>query len=176
MYETDVLDEIEIVDLEEYACSGKPLPKHVKYYLIKIDDEKFRVQSPITAKEIMLIADLNPDDYRLEQIFRDKHVIPLNLDQLVDLREAGVERFVSVLDQSVSIIVNARQKQVCQSRLSFGDLVRLAFSNPPTGNNVCFTITFENGPRKKPEGSLVEGNTIKVKTGMIFDVTATDKS
>ena len=39
-HEIDELDEIEVVDLEEYACSGKPIPKRVKYYLIKVDKEK----------------------------------------------------------------------------------------------------------------------------------------
>ena len=176
MSDVEVLDEIEVVDLEEYACSGKPLPKRVKYYLIKVDDEKYRVQSPITAKEILLIADLDPCDYRLEQKFRGGETKPLDPDHLIDLREPGVEKFVSIVNQSISIVVNAREKQVTQSRLSFEDLVRLAFENPPTGENICFTITYENGPRKKPEGSLIEGETVKVKCGMIFDVTATDKS
>ena len=54
---TDVmeLDEIEVVDLEEYACSDKPIPKKVKYYLIKVDKDKIRVQSPIKASELSLI-------------------------------------------------------------------------------------------------------------------------
>jgi len=34
MSEVDMLDEIEVVDLEEYACFGKPIPKHVKYYCL----------------------------------------------------------------------------------------------------------------------------------------------
>lgn len=70
MSEINVLDEIEVVDLEEYACSDKPIPKHVKYYLIRVDDEKLRVRSPITANEILIASDLDPCEYRLEQKFK----------------------------------------------------------------------------------------------------------
>ena len=90
------LDEIEVVDLEEYACSDKPIPKHVKYYLIKVDKEKFRVQSPITAKEILIVAGLNPEEYHLQQKFRGGKREKLEPDQEVDLTKPGVERFESV--------------------------------------------------------------------------------
>jgi Multiubiquitin len=39
-----------------------------------------------------------------------------------------------------------------------------------------FTVTYRRGEGNKPEGTLVEGETVKVKEGMIFNVTATDKS
>ena len=42
--------------------------------------------------------------------------------------------------------------------------------------NTIYTMTFKRGEEKKREGSLVEGDTIRVKAGMIFNVTATDKS
>jgi len=92
----DVLDEIEVVDLEEYACSDRPMPKRVKYYLIKVDKEKFRVQSPITAKEILIAAGLDPCEYHLQQKFRGGKREKLEPDQEVDLKKPGVERFESV--------------------------------------------------------------------------------
>lgn len=96
MTDLDVLDEIEVVDLEEYACSDKPIPVRVKYYLIKIDKEKIRVQSPISAKEILIAAGLDPSEYHLQQKFRGGKRKKLDLDQEVDLRKPGVERFESV--------------------------------------------------------------------------------
>ncbi|WP_408626473.1 multiubiquitin domain-containing protein [Amycolatopsis thermoflava] len=39
-----------------------------------------------------------------------------------------------------------------------------------------FTVTFRRGSGHKPEGTLRPGETVKVKEGMIFNVTATDKS
>jgi len=74
------------------------------------------------------------------------------------------------------IIVNGREKIVTSKELSFSEVVALAFDNPPTGENIVFTITYRRGEGNKPEGSMVEGDVVKVKDGMIFNVTATDKS
>jgi Multiubiquitin len=79
-------------------------------------------------------------------------------------------------DKEFTIIVNGRQKVVTQKELSFAEIVALAFDNPPTGPNIVFTVTYRRGEGNKPEGTLIEGETVKVKEGMIFNVTATDKS
>jgi len=76
-----------------------------------------------------------------------------------------------------TIIVNTREKPVSQSELTFDEVVALAFENPPTGPYICFTIVYRNGPTSNPEGTMVEGgNPVKLQCGMIFNVTATDKS
>ena len=79
-------------------------------------------------------------------------------------------------DKDITIVVNGREKTVTGKELSFAQLVALAFDTPPTGENIVFTITYRRGQGEKPEGSLVEGETVKIKKGMIFNVTATDKS
>jgi hypothetical protein len=76
----------------------------------------------------------------------------------------------------VTIIVNAKKKQVPRSDLSFEQVVALAFDAPPTGENVLFTVVYRRGHGSKPDGTLVAGEAVKPKEGMIFDVTATDKS
>ena len=60
--------------------------------------------------------------------------------------------------------------------LSFDEIVALAFPNPDKNPNIIYTVTYRKGEGKKPEGTLVEGESLKVKDGMIFDVTRTDKS
>ena len=77
--------------------------------------------------------------------------------------------------KDVTIIVNGREKTVPKTDLTSGDLVKLAFDDPPTGEFICFTITYRRGHGNK-EGTLAEGESVKVKDGMIFNVTATDKS
>jgi len=74
------------------------------------------------------------------------------------------------------IIVNARRKHVEEAVLTFRKVVELAFDPLPSGENVLFTVTYRNGPRENPKGTLVRGETVHIATGMIFDVTATDKS
>jgi hypothetical protein len=79
-------------------------------------------------------------------------------------------------DKAIEIIVNGREKTVDTKVLTFDQLVALAFDNPPTGEFICFTITFRRGHGNRPDGTVPEGDSVKVKDGMIFNVTATDKS
>lgn len=79
-------------------------------------------------------------------------------------------------DKEVTIIVNGREKKTKKEDISFDELVALAFENPPTGEFICFTITYRRGHGNKPEGTLSEGESVRVREGMIFNVTATDKS
>ena len=79
-------------------------------------------------------------------------------------------------EKEITIIVNGRERTVTGKEVTFDQLVALAFDSPPTGENIQFTITYRRGPGNKPEGSVVEGETVKVKKGMIFNVTSTDKS
>jgi len=79
--------------------------------------------------------------------------------------------------KDITIIVNGREKTVLKNNdLTFNELVVLAFDNPPSGENMVFTITYRKGHGNKPEGSLAEGESVKAKDGMIFNVTSTDKS
>lgn len=78
--------------------------------------------------------------------------------------------------QEINIIVNGTQKVVQKDDLAFDEIVELAFESPPFGENTLFSVTFRKGHGKKPEGILAEGESVKTKDGMIFDVTPTDKS
>ncbi len=77
---------------------------------------------------------------------------------------------------TVTIIVNAREKKWSEKEISFEQVVKIAFPTPPPGENIVYTVTYRKGEGHKPEGTLTEGEQVKVKDGMIFNVTATDKS
>lgn len=79
-------------------------------------------------------------------------------------------------ERSTTIVVNGREKTVTSKEISFEELLELAFENPPTGDNWFFTVVYRRGEGNKPSGTLAPGESVKVKDGMIFDVTATDKS
>lgn len=79
--------------------------------------------------------------------------------------------------KTTSIVVNAQQKTVTGDTISYEQLVSLAHDGtPPTGDGWEFTITYRRGNGNKREGSLVAGETVKLKEGMIFDVRSTDRS
>jgi Multiubiquitin len=91
---------------------------------------------------------------------------------------------MSIVDQSnaqetrtVTIIVNGRPKPWPKNEdISFDQVVALAFPGEPSGDGVQFTVQFSRGEGNKPSGTLVEGQSVKVKDGMEFDVTPTNRS
>lgn len=95
--------------------------------------------------------------------------------ELVDLSAPGVERFYTAL-RSITIKVNTRPHQVHTVTLSFIAIVMLAFPDAAPSETRIYTVTFKRGPDSNSEGTLVEGVTVKIKNGMLFNVTFTDKS
>lgn len=79
-------------------------------------------------------------------------------------------------DKQVTIYINGTPKVVRKERATFEDIVALAFNNPPTGENVQFTIQYTRGHSSNSKGSLVEGQSVQLKEGMEFDVTPTNRS
>lgn len=76
----------------------------------------------------------------------------------------------------ITIIVNGRPKDVDKAVLTYDEVVRLAFPNPHSEPHWVYAITYEKGPLSNPEGTLVAGEEVRVKKGMVFNVTETDKS
>jgi len=75
-----------------------------------------------------------------------------------------------------NIIVNGRKKDVAASSLSYEDVVNLQFdSQPPRGENVVITVTYSKGLHNS-SGTLISGQSVEIKSGMVFNVTATDRS
>jgi len=78
--------------------------------------------------------------------------------------------------RTFTIIVNGREHKTTTDVVTFAEIVRLAFPNPPTGDNVALTVTYRNGASDKREGTLIEGDTVQIRNGTIFNVTATTRS
>jgi Multiubiquitin len=79
-------------------------------------------------------------------------------------------------EKELEIIINGREKKWGEKKISFDQVVELAFGGVSSNPNTTYTVTYKRGHGEKPEGSMVKGDIIKVKKGMIFNVTATDKS
>lgn len=107
------------------------------------------------------IAQAHADEVRAE------HELELAVEELED-----TER-----DRDFWIVVNGRRKEVHKRRLTFEEVVKLAFPEAPPSGNIIYTVTYRNGGNHHhPEGTLIVGESVKIKDGTIFDVTATDKS
>ena len=74
-----------------------------------------------------------------------------------------------------NIFVNARRHSWEDETIDYSQVVDLAFP-PPHGPNEIFTVQYSRGPKENPEGTITDVQSVKVKSGMVFDVTRTDKS
>lgn len=140
---------------------------------IYINREPFESPDPTTGAALYALGKIGAH----QELFREEagnHEDDLVPNDTTLVRVNKDEHFYSQRD--FHIIVNARQKVVTERFLSFAQVVALAFDNPPTGPNIMFTITYRNGPPKNPEGSLLEGQSVKIKDKMVFNVTPTNKS
>jgi hypothetical protein len=79
-------------------------------------------------------------------------------------------------DESVNIIVNTISKPWSEKRISYKDVIILAFGSYSEDPRISYTVDYFKGEKDKEEGSITKGDTVKVKEGMIFNVTQTDQS
>lgn len=100
-YEQPFVDEI--IDLEEFAKSGKVPPARCRGYRIKIGKQYYTVtRSTMTGRELLNLADKTPPErFRIDQKFRGGQTKRIDLDETVNLAKQGVERFLTLpLDQT----------------------------------------------------------------------------
>lgn len=77
-------------------------------------------------------------------------------------------------DKTYSIIVNARPREVTEHKLTYLQVVQLAFPGEQPSERIVYTVTYSNLHGK--DGSLVDGQNVTIKNGTIFNVDRTDKS
>jgi hypothetical protein len=140
---------------------------------IHIDREPYDSPTPTTGVALYALGHIAPHRDLFREMGGDAE------DELVersavDIRLTADEHFYS--QKVFAIAVNAQKKEVAEPKLTFDEVVKLAYPIPPEGQNILFTIKYRKGPAVNPKGSLLEGQSVRVKDGMIFDVTPTDRS
>ncbi|WP_426423245.1 multiubiquitin domain-containing protein [Bradyrhizobium genosp. A] len=146
---------------------------HTTTVRIHIDRQEYPSPNPTTGVALHDLANIpkHRDLFREvdgeqedELILRDSSVVTLKED----------EHFHS--QKAITIIINGQKKEVTETKVTFDEIVKLGFPALPTGDNVMFTVRYRHGPRQNPSGTLLEGETVRIKNGMIFDVTQTVRS
>lgn len=151
--------------------------EHKHHVRIHIDQKPYESPNPTTGEALYKLGQVQPGYELFREVGGDKEYAEVpEGPELVHLRED--EHFHSSPERpkEFTIIVNGRKKIVHKKSLTFNEIVALAFDTVPVGPNIMFTITYRHGPHANPEGTLIEGGSVKIKNGMIFNVTATDKS
>jgi hypothetical protein len=137
---------------------------------IHINHEPHTSANPTTGSALYMLGKIDPS----RELFREENgkqedTIVAN-DEIQIYLDQG-EHFYS--EQIFFIIVNGQKKTITKKLLSYDEVVALAFEAAP---NFDYTITYRKGPNSNKEGSLVAGQFVKIRNGMIFNVTATNKS
>lgn len=92
----------EIIDIEEYAKSGRKPPK-AKRYQIRIDKQKYVVEVPaMTGRGLLNLAGKTPaTNFMISQKMHGGEARKLGYDEKADFTAPGVERFMTLpLDQT----------------------------------------------------------------------------
>jgi len=89
---------VEEIDIEEFAKSNPGIGAPVaKSYRIRIDKTiKVVATATITGRQILALVDKTPEAYKLYEHSGGRQPIPVGPDEVVDLREPGVERFTTM--------------------------------------------------------------------------------
>ena len=97
---------------------------------------------------------------------------------LIDLTKPGIERFITapMVPDSFEIIVNSRPRTVDAKRVTFEQVVQLAFPGKHAPN-IVFSMTYRHAASKPHAGELGPRGFVEVKqTGTVFNVTRTVQS
>ena len=149
--------------------------EHHRKVRIHIDQKPHESPNPTTGEALYVLGDVKTGLDLFREVTGDREDPPVeNGPEAVHLKED--EHFHSGPPRPYTIYVNGEPKEVTTKTVSFAEIVKLAYPVPPKGDNILYTVSYEDGPPSNPQGSMKEGQTVKVKNGMIFNVTATDKS
>ncbi|MFZ6663279.1 multiubiquitin domain-containing protein [Peijinzhouia sedimentorum] len=129
----------------------------------------------ITGAEIRSLGNISLEDEIFLENTKPKEDELIPDDKKVNLARPGIERFYSKTKE-VIILVNGTQHKWTKEKISFKEVIVLAFGQFIDKPTMVYTVAYEDGPRQNPEGSMFAGQEVFVKNNMIFNATATDKS
>ncbi len=145
-------------------------------FRLTIDQRQIQWGKPeINSNVLKRLAGVDPEVYAVWQDVQCGEDKQIEDNMFIDLSAPKAEKFYTKV-KHITIIVNGRPKQINKTELSFIEIIRLAFPNAIINETTAYTVTFKRGHPSKPEGSLVDGESVCLKDGEVFNVTATDKS
>jgi hypothetical protein len=83
---------------------------------------------------------------------------------------------VNEQSKTVTIVVNTRPNQWSTQRISYEQVVQLAYPGQAATDDITFTVRYSRGHDGHGAGTLTKTNEVPVKEGMVFDVVRTVRS
>jgi hypothetical protein len=130
--------EVEELDIEEFSKVHGGKPPKAKRYRIRIDRQKYTVEVPeMTGRQILELANkLPPESWILNLKLKGGHVKAIGLTDLVDFREPGIERFMTLpKDQTEGAGTPRRQFQLPEGDVEALEAAGLLWETVGAGGN-----------------------------------------
>lgn len=132
-------------------------------------------QQYITGAEIRRLGRIAKDEEIFLAVKKPWEDEPIPDDKSVNLARPEIEHFYSKAKE-VIIVVNGTPHKWTKEKISFKEVIVLAFGQYIDKPTMVYTVAYEDGPRENPEGSMFVGQEVFVKHKMIFNASQTDKS
>jgi hypothetical protein len=129
----------------------------------------------ITGEQVRNLGNIQKEEeifLSIRKPWEDEHILD---ETRIDLARPGIEHFYSKR-RAVVIIVNGREKAWHGEKISYSEVVKLAFPEHVEDEKTVYTVTYKHGPHQNPQGSMVKGDSVFVKQKMVFNVTPTTRS
>lgn len=78
--------------------------------------------------------------------------------------------------KDVIIVVEGTEHPWPKDEITYAEVVSLEVPDYAQHPEITYSVTYKRGQGNKPEGTLVPGASVKVKQGMIFNVSETGQS
>lgn len=170
----------ETVDLRRRGVEKFITFKTDRLFRFELDGRTFEWGANlITGLTLKKLAKVNVEKYDIFLELRDDVKNKRIGDhESVDLSEGGLERFFTKKSNKiVTIIVEGVPHDWPKNQsISYGEVVAFEYPNYEQNSDITYSVMYEKGRGNKPEGTLSSGASVKVKEGMIFNVSTTGQS
>jgi len=127
-----------------------------------------------TRESLLELVGIGADHVVLLRDYESPHDREIGPGDAVEFTDGPVFITRAKHTDTTTIVVNMDRKTVPGDTLTYEQVVKLAFDPPEPG--VIYTVKYKDGPRAKPDGRMVAGDTVKIICEEIFNVAPTGKS
>lgn len=92
------------------------------------------------------------------------------------MQETNNDKMLTKNKHEITIFVNGEEKIVKKDKISYEEVIELAFGRYDDNGNINYSVIYFKGNNDKPNGFLLKGQEVVVKKGMRINVTRTNKS
>lgn len=134
-------------------------------------------QRVITGQQVRELAGIEEDAELFLKTSNSRIDQLIHNDDKVDLLEPGIEVFYSEQQEKIiTLIISGVSKSWDKKKISFKEVITLAYGNYDESPTMVYTVAYEDGPKQNYEGSMIKGSEVFTKDKMIFHATATNQS